>query len=244
MTRKRLEALSFDSLKAVAAREGIDVPDGVEKILLIDLLLEIAEDRKEEQESRNNNPVRVQQKKYDVSLSRDYDLLPNPDDGILPEGYNTNRIVMLLRDPSWAYVYWDVKGGTLQAAAEEIGAQGALLRVLRFANEGGDVAPGKPADSYDIPLGPEDTGWYVNIPDQDSFYRVELALQGENSEKILVRSNLVRVPRAVTKEDLSFRDGTPLNMILTLSGVENLDVFTPKRSIPQRINSLHEDSFL
>lgn len=244
MTRRRLETLSFESLKAIAAREGIDVPDGVERILVIDLLLEIAEDRKEEQDSRNNNPVRIQKKKYDVSLNKDFVQIQDGDDSNLPENYNTNRIVMLLRDPSWGYVYWDVKGGSLGAALEDLRGEQALLRVLRFKNDGKKKAPGKLLDSYDIPLGPEDRGWYINNPNQDSFYQVELVIQGEDCEHVLVRSNLVRVPRAVTKEDLSLRDGTPLDMILSLSGVENLDVFAPKKTIPQRISSLQEDGFL
>jgi hypothetical protein len=244
MTRERLEALPFESLKKVAEQEGIDVPDDVEKILLIDLLLEIYEDKKQDRESRNNNPVRIQQKKYDVSFSEDFGLAENSGDCGLPERYNAMRVVMMLRDPYWAFVYWDVKGESLRAMKKEYEADTALLRVLRLRSGTADAAPGSVLEAYDIPLGPDDSSWYVNIPEQDSFYCVELVFQGRNAEKVIGRSNTIRVPRGVTREDLALKDGTPLDTILSLSGVENLDVFAPKKTIPQRISTLHEDGFL
>ena len=246
MTRERLEALSFESLIKVAKQEGINVPADVEKILLIDLLLEIFEDKQEDRETRNNNPVRVQQKKYDVSFSEDFGESLSPEEYILPERYNTTRIIMMLRDPYWAFVYWDIKGGGIRTVKKEYEADTALLRVLRLKNPSAGGVGGKPGvlDSYDIPIGSNDSSWYVNIPEQDAYYCVELVFQGKNLEKVIGRSNTVRIPRAVNIEDLIQKDGTPLDTILSLSGVENLDVFAPKKTIPQRINSLHEESFL
>jgi len=49
MNRERLEALTDEALRKLAALEGLDVPDDVERILLIDALLEVLEEKQEEQ---------------------------------------------------------------------------------------------------------------------------------------------------------------------------------------------------
>lgn len=246
MTRERLDALSFESLRKVARQEGIEVPADVEKILLIDLILEVMEDNKEDQEARNNNTVRLQQKKYDLSFSEDLEAPPGTDEYILPDKYNESRIVLMLRDPYWAFAYWDVKGGALRTAKKEYDADTALLRLLRLKNPSSPGNRGRQGilASFDIPIGSNDSSWYVNLPEQDSFYCVELVVQGKNTEKIIGRSNVIRVPNAVFLENLVVKDGTPMDTILALSGVEKLDVSGPAQSIPQRISSLNENSFL
>jgi len=246
MTRERLESLTFESLTKVARLEGIEVPADVERILLIDLILEVMEDNKEDHEARNNNAIRLQQKKYDLSFSEELDSHSDIEEYVLPDKYNESRIVFMLRDPYWAFAYWDVKGGALRAAKKEYDADTALLRLLRLKNP---PAPGKGGGhgilaAFDIPIGSNDSSWYVNLPEQDSIYCVELVVQGKNTETIIGRSNIIRVPHAVYLENLVVRDGTPMDSILALSGVEKLDVSGPAKSIPQRISSLNEDSFL
>ena len=245
MTRERLEALSMESLVKIANQEGIDVPDDVEKILLVDLIFEVLEEKKEERDALNNNPVRVQQKKYDLSLSEEIEEDDKPEDLALPEKYCETRVILLLRDPYWAFVYWDVKGGVLKAVKKENDADTVFLRVLRLWDDYPRFADPKDAlvDSFEIPIQSNDSSWYINIPEQDGYYCVELCCRGKTVEKVIGRSNIIRVPNVVTLENVLMKDGTPLDLILSLSGVEKLDVSAPARTIPQRISTFDEDRF-
>jgi uncharacterized protein len=46
----------------------------------------------------------------------------------LPEGYGESRIVLMPRDPQWAYVYWDISN----EHKEELRRQGGFRLALRF----------------------------------------------------------------------------------------------------------------
>jgi hypothetical protein len=246
MTRERLEVLSFESLKKLAQQEGIDVPEDVEKILLVDLIFEVLAEKKEEREQHNNNPVRVQQKKFDVSLSEELDDDSEMDVNSLPERYNETRIVLMFRDPFWAFVYWDIQGGLLKTVKKEFDAESVFLRVIRLAGPEFDKQDPRdlPGRSFNIPINSDDSSWYINIPEQDCWYCVELVFQGRQQEAIIGRSNVIRVPRAVIFENLLLRDGTPMDTILSLSGVEKLDMPIPVIKNPRRISSINEETFL
>jgi hypothetical protein len=243
--RDRLEALSFDTLRKMAKQEGVDVPDGVAKILLIDLLLEVLEDKLEEQDLLNNDSVRLQQLKYDVSYIDAAGEGASADESFFPAHYNETRIVLMLRDPFWAFAYWDIKGGTLRYLKKEHEADNVLLRVLRLKRsesrgDGGPVV----LDSFDIPIGAMDSSWYVNIPEQGASYCVELILQGKTWERPLIRSNIIAVPEAVYADSFRVEEGTPLNRIIALSEIDKLDVSSSRQSIPQRISSPQTAQFL
>jgi hypothetical protein len=239
--------LSDGSLKTLAKQEGIEVPADVERILLIDLLLEFLEDKFEELDSQDNDSVRLQRKKYDISYFEEFEeggagAFP------FPERYNDMRIVLMLRDPFWAFVYWDIRGGTLKSVKKEHDADNVVLRVLRVKKP----KPGRGyplpvvLDSFDIPIDPGDSSRYITIPQQNAFYCVALVLQGKTWEKPLTRSNVVCVPDAKSLEAL-LRDD-----MIALSEAQELDVAQPEeaaaaeplQSIPQRISSPKTEQFL
>ena len=39
----------------------------------------------------------------------------------LPQGYNDNRIVLMVRDPYWIYTYWEISGEKAIEAGSKIG---------------------------------------------------------------------------------------------------------------------------
>ncbi|MDR1932128.1 MAG: DUF4912 domain-containing protein [Spirochaetales bacterium] len=243
--RERLEALSEPALRDLAKKEGIEVPADVAKILLVDLLFEVLEDKLEERESQNNDSVRFLQLKYDLSYIEEIRENSGRDD-FFPEHYNSTRIVLMQRDPFWAFVYWDIKGGTLRHIKKEHNADTIALRVLRVKKpEAGGAVPAV-LDSFDIPIGVNDSSRYINIPEQDAFYCVSLILQGQTWEKTLITSNIVCVPAAVVADSFAAND------IIVLSEVDKLDVARPgeqavpsqQKTIPQRICSPETARFL
>lgn len=200
--RERLEGLPGEALRRLARGEGIEVPDDVERILLVDLLLEVLEDKLAEQDSQNGS-VRLQQAKYDLSCIEGLGDDWGGEVGFFPLHYNETRIVLMLRDPFWAFAYWDIRGGTLRNIKKEHEADGVFLRVLKMR------LPSTVLDSFDIPVGVNDSSRYVNIPEQDALYAVELVLQGKTWEKSLIRSNCIRVPRAVYTGGILEGGGSP-----------------------------------
>jgi hypothetical protein len=242
--RERLEALPDEALRELAKKESIEVPPDVAKVLLIDLLLEVLGDEFEEQDSQNNDSVRLQRIKYKLSyIEKIGETGAGP---VFPGHYNEMRIVLMLRDPFWAFAYWDVKGGNLKFIKKEHDAENIVLRVLRVKGAAADGAVRTVLDSFDIPLGTSDLSWYINIPEQNAFYCASLVLQGKTWEKPLITSNMVRVPAALCADSLAAGD------IAALSEVDKLDVAQPdeygapgsQRSIPQRISSPETAQFL
>jgi hypothetical protein len=143
-------------------------------------------------------------------------------------------------------VYWDIQGGILKTVKKEYDAETAFLRVIRLNGPALDQHEirNHTGHSFTIPINSNDSSWYINIPEQDAFYCVELVFRGKHREKIIGRSNVIWVPRVVFFENLLLRDGTPLDSILSLSGVEKVDVSAPIQTIPRRISSINEETFL
>jgi hypothetical protein len=246
--RERLGTFSDSALRSLAKKEGIEVPGDVERILLIDLLLEFLEDKFEELDSQDNDSVSLQKKKYDLSYFEEFAQGGGAGNFLFPERYNDMRIVLMLRDPFWAFAYWDVKGGTLKSVKKEHDADNVVLRVLRVKKPRPPRGASSTVvlDSFDIPIDLGDSSRYITIPQQDAFYCVALVLQGKTWEKQLVGSNIVCVPAAKCLESLLQDE------MIALSNAQKLDVAQPEdpafagtlKSIPQRISSPKTEQFL
>ncbi|MEB3204377.1 MAG: DUF4912 domain-containing protein [Candidatus Sericytochromatia bacterium] len=109
--------------------------------------------------------------------------------GDLPASYDTDRAVLLVRDPYWIHAYWDLSGTTLDKAR----ARGDHRQILRVQ----EWVPGgrHPGYFYDVPVPGPARSWYLRLPGDGRSYRVEVALQfrGGGFETVAV-SNLVEVP--------------------------------------------------
>ncbi|MEO1404399.1 MAG: substrate-binding domain-containing protein, partial [Cyanobacteria bacterium J06635_1] len=68
----------------------------------------------------------VEAAKYDAGAEElDMETLATVDEGLsdLPDGYGESRIVLMPRDPQWAYTYWDVPGEHREAVRRQGGRQ-------------------------------------------------------------------------------------------------------------------------
>ena len=108
MTRERLEKLSLPTLREIAEKEGIRVGNSLSCGELIDLILEAMEEDRKERERLNNLAIRVEEKKYDIVKDEE---LESQEKHIycIPDRYNETKIMLILRDPLWAFAYWDIK---------------------------------------------------------------------------------------------------------------------------------------
>ncbi len=229
MTRARLETLTVDALDRIAEQYGIDLPSRTDKETLVALICETLEEIRIERDSDNNNPIRIEEKKYGPGY--DDETGADGQDEELPQGYNETRIVLMLRDPAWAFAYWDLSEARAKRYKRNPEFHGMLIRVFELSDPIDDRDA--VVDSFDIPVQPTDSRWYINLPEQNTNYRLELIARYGDAEEILARSNIVSVPKGFFADDstASFQE----DAIVALSGIEHLGVPAFGNRIPQRI---------
>jgi hypothetical protein len=128
--------------------------------------------------------------------------------GELPRSYGRDRIVLLPRDPWWAFAYWEVTPATRVRALRALGAEGEGAReVLRaydvtFLTFTGDNA----WLSFDIEVIPGTDRWYLNLGRPAAAFCVELGLRTPGGRFLpLVRSNVINTPRSSPSQDTTVR---------------------------------------
>lgn len=247
MTRERLSDLTLVELYALLDRYKVDHLEGLEndrtrvEESLWDAIQESMEDRYED----DSDPVHFQEERYgtvedygtqdwDENFYRHFDP---------PQTYQTNRIHMMLRDPQWAFVYWDIL--TVGDKAEHL--DGKRLALVVYQGEKQDLAGELPSAAKDfnkrqpdvlVPVSSSDRSWYVNLPVKDSWCRAALVYQMTGYYHFLCLSNLLYVPRGSFSDYLEVLDSFETDALLALSGVERLGVPGTEKDVPQRINKL------
>jgi uncharacterized protein len=232
MTRERLQSLSQEQLSILSDKIGIDTDPEMDREALIDSILEALEEDRIEREQLNNLVIRVKEKKYDISQDEELDF-SETDDYVIPEKYNETRIALLLRDPSWAYAYWEIK----DADKAKLKNGPVVLRVHKV------LMGKKEPDFFDIPVTLDDKSWYINLPDTNSEYYAEIISTIFGGEKSLCKSNSVFSP----KTELTDVDESSLmdkESLLLFSGLYDPAGTSPMAKIPQRIISILDNQYL
>jgi hypothetical protein len=112
--------------------------------------------------------------------------------GDLPDGYGESRIVLLPRDPQWAYAYWDVPNEAKESKRRE-GGQQLALRLYDVTDIDFDRQPAHSMQEY--PCDELAREWYLPIPVSDRSYLVEIGYRTADGRWLmLARSAAVMVP--------------------------------------------------
>jgi hypothetical protein len=122
------------------------------------------------------------------------EVLASVDEGLpdLPSGYGESRIVLMPRDPQWAYAYWDIPN----EHKEELRRQGGARLALRFYDvtdiEMNYQAPHS-LQQYECDEMARE--WYLPIPVSDRDYAIEIGyLCNDGRWLVLARSTPVHIP--------------------------------------------------
>ena len=192
MTRERLENLSYEELQRFAEKEKIIYPEDIDKDSLIDLIQEILDELSQERNESNNPSMRVEELKYHISQDEEIEVHEDEDIAI-PAMYNRTRIVIMPRDPYWAFAYWEIEVKKLEAVQAHPEFGGLFVRVhdVKFVEYDGTNSN----YYFDIPIQVSDNNWYINVPHADSYYLLELFYLQKGQFNLLARSNTVNVPR-------------------------------------------------
>ncbi len=110
----------------------------------------------------------------------------------LPGGYGESRIVLLPRDPQWAYAYWDISN----EHKEELRRQGGQQLALRICDVTGiNLDYQFPHSIQEYPCDELARDWYLPVPVSDRDYIAEIGYRCVDGRwLILARSASVRIP--------------------------------------------------
>ena len=241
MDKERLAKLSMENLLSLAETEEIDVPQCISREDLIEIILEAYEDEKSDHDNTNNPAMRVKETKYDIVLNR---MLGSGNIRFsIPEAYNETYIKLMLRDPFWAFAYWELKDADLEIIRDGLAATEPFLRVYEVDNS--PETPSSAISFFDIPVQITDNSWYINLPKSGKSYYIDLMYRSGKAEKLLCTSNKVSSPEAtysLLKEGGGIADAG--NDLVLLSGLYDFEAAGRENIIPQRIISFLDAQYI
>jgi hypothetical protein len=184
LTRPCLESLSTEELIRLADRFGIDIPYGLERNFIIGELLGL---------DRNGAAETDADADTDGEAAVRYDC---GETAALPKQYNISFIEALIRDPLWAFVFWEIKPHDRELYENAADFEGYCLRVVPLTD-------GKTEghDSFTVPVGIYDAAWYLGFPPSTiRRYTVELCALRGSEAAALAATQPFTLPRLLEAE--------------------------------------------
>lgn len=136
----------------------------------------------------------VEAAKFELGSTESIVALASVDEGLseLPEGYGESRIVLMPRDPQWAFVYWDITN----EHKEECRRQGGEQIALRLCDATDiDLNNQAPHSVQEYPCDEMAREWYLPIPVSDRDYAIEIGYRcADGRWLVLARSATVHIP--------------------------------------------------
>jgi hypothetical protein len=186
-TRTDLESLTTGELAALAERYGLDIPSGLDRLFIIGELRELAQ--ADEAEGPEGTP--------ETWAGEGGFLEP----ALLPKQYNITFVKVMIRDPLWAFVFWEVKGFDKEAFEKAPDFGGYYLKVCPW-KEGDGNSQSEGEGVFTVPVETGDTARYLGLPPageegeggEDNRFRVQLCAKRGGEEFVLALSNPFRLP--------------------------------------------------
>jgi uncharacterized protein len=199
-----LEEMTLRQLRRVASAYGVSRYSRMRKSQLLEEILKIESTTGASSNISNNNnsllpeaSLTVESGKFELDApvpSNTMEDLALADDnlGEIPGGYAESKIVLLPRDPQWAYAYWDITAEHKQ----ELRAQGGQQLALRLYDVTDiNMAAQSPHSIQEYPLDEMAREWYLSIPVSDREYLLDIGFRcADGRWLVLARSAEVRIP--------------------------------------------------
>jgi uncharacterized protein len=231
---ERLNGLSVDALYALSDKLALDLPPELDRVFVMEALLEAFEEDNEERRSLGDAAVHIEEKKYSGSeldeIDASLDAAP-----CLESRYNETVIHVIVKDPEWAFVFWDISDDEFDGLKGADGFSCLFLRVIK--DPGFD---GKGSASFDVVIGDDDDHWYLFLPEEDKPYRIDLYARFGARSRLLTHSAIVRTPRALVANSFSELESSATELA-GLSGVASLQIVEQPERHPSRILSRFDE---
>lgn len=180
-----LEEMTLRQLRRVASFVGVSRYSRMRKDQLLSAILQ----------KQGPEEAMIEASKYGMQAVSTVDLsLADVDHGLvdLPNGYGESRIVMLPRDPQWAYAYWDISHDRKDDLRRQ-GGQQLALRLFDVTDI--DINSQSPHSLQEYGCDEMAREWYLPIPVSDRDYLLEIGYRTWDGRwLILARSATMRVP--------------------------------------------------
>ena len=146
--------------------------------------------KKEQVAAPKHEEERIEESKYFVSPQveapgqrREFDF---------PHAYGDNKIVLIVRDPHWIYSYWEIRESKYEEVKNILGGDfNRAKEILRVHD-----ATRQPWKSFDITVSYGARNWYINVPEANRTYIVDIGFLAHGGKFIaMARSNAVTTPR-------------------------------------------------
>jgi uncharacterized protein len=195
--RPPLEDMTLRQLRKVASEYNVSRYSRMRKAQLLDAIQQI----EQKQPSPISSPSiikeeqQVEAAKFEVGQE---DLTGGPlasvDEvlGDLPGGYGESRVVLLPRDPRWAYAYWDISNEHKEDLRRQ-GGQQLALRIYDVSDI--DINYQAPHNVQEYLCDELAREWYLPIPVSDRDYIVDIGYRcADGRWLVLARSAPVKIP--------------------------------------------------
>jgi hypothetical protein len=208
VSRSYLESLSTGELIKIADEYGIDVPVGLERIFIIEEILESA------QSLSNNSNEHIINEDIKINLS-------GSETAPLPKQYNISFIDVIIRDPLWVFVFWEIKKHERESHENAADFNGYFLRIIPV-NEG-EAEQRIKENSFTVSIGVEDNARYLGFSEYNlknsGHFIIKLGVIRGDFEFPIASSQVFSLPKLYDNEKTSSLSHNPL---INLSGIHDL----------------------
>ncbi|PPS45182.1 DUF4912 domain-containing protein [Chroococcidiopsis sp. TS-821] len=194
--RPPLEEMTLRQLRRVASEYGVSRYSRMRKAQLLAAIQQIERTKVSVVPTRTLEAQEaVEAAKFELGQDdRTGGSLADVDEGLaeLPDGYGESRIVLLPRDPQWAYTYWDIPNEHKEDLRKQ-GGQQLALRIYDVTDINIDYQ--SPHSIQEYPCDELAREWYLPIPVSDRDYVVDIGYRcADGRWLVLARSAPVHVP--------------------------------------------------
>ena len=194
--RPPLDEMTLRQLRKVASECAISRYSRMRKSQLLASIQEVQRSKVSLSPSRTLEAQEaVEATKFELGQEdRAGGILSDVDEGLadLPAGYGESRIVLMPRDPQWAYTYWDIPNDHKEDLRRQ-GGQQLALRIYDVTDV--NLEYQSPHSIQEYPSDELAREWYLPIPVSDRDYVVDIGYRcADGRWLVLARSTPVHVP--------------------------------------------------
>ena len=138
----------------------------------------------------------------------------------LPEAYGKDRLIFLIRDPAWGFVYWEIESNT--RFKHNLDGTEKYLRIY-------DITDSNSCENcssfFDIKIDGSTNNWYINLQKANRSFIVDYGYFKDNNFVTVLRSNTGKTPRDAVSDQIDqewMLTDEQFRLIFLASGADSL----------------------
>jgi uncharacterized protein len=193
--RPPLDEMTLRQLRKVASAYSVSRYSRMRKSQLLAAILEVERSKSLNQSHSMEAQEVVEAAKFELGqVSSNVANLSDVDEFLpdLPGGYGESRIVLMPRDPQWAYTYWDIPSEHKEELRRN-GGQQLALRIYDVTDI--NLEYQSPHSIQEYPSDELAREWYLPVPVSDRDYVIDIGYRcADGRWLVLARSARVHIP--------------------------------------------------